>query len=108
MKNQFKSVATALQWLPLLDHTHLFALISVHGSLKWSRIGQDMMKIISFVVIRVTLITLLITCAIKIVGTPGYHSRHSNNTLNYVYDVYLICSTPPTSYNNLQTTDIIG
>ena len=41
-------------------------------------------------------------------GTPGYYPRHINNTLNYVYDVYFICSTPPTSYNNLQTTDMIG
>jgi hypothetical protein len=98
MKNQFKSVSTSLLWKPLLDHVP--TLISIN-SYPWTiKNGQELVKIWQksflhkyFVMIRMTLITLLITC-VNILGTPGYHPRHINNTLNHVYNVYFICSTP--------------
>ena len=112
IKNRFKLVATSFLWKPLLDHVSTLIFIDFHP---WTiKNGQELVKIWQksflhkyFVMIRMTLITLLITCAIFFFGTPGYYPRHINNTLNYVYDVYFICSTPLTSYNNLQTTDTI-
>ena len=113
IKTRFKSVATGFLWKPLLDHVSTLTFIDFHP---WIiKNGQELVKIWQksflhkyFVMIRMTLITLLITCAIFFFGTPGYYPRHINNTLNHVYDVYFISSTPLTSYNNLQTTDMIG
>jgi hypothetical protein len=113
MKHQFKLVATGLSWEPLLNRVSTpipinFRPWTIKNSQELVKIWQKSVLHKYFVVIRMILITLFITCAIKILGTPGYYPRHINNTLNHVYDVYFICSTPPTSYNNLQTTDMIG
>jgi hypothetical protein len=113
MKNWFKSVETGLSWKPLLEHVPTLISINSHP---WTiKSGQELVKIWQksflhkyFVVIRMTLITLLITCAINFFGTPEYYPRHINHTLNHVYDVCFIFSTPLTSYNNFQTTDTIG
>jgi hypothetical protein len=36
----------------------------------------------------------------------GWHPKHSNDTLNYVYNVYFIHLTSLTSHNRLQITDM--
>jgi hypothetical protein len=59
-----------------------------------------------FVVIRMTLITLLIPCAIKMLGTRGWFPKYSNITPNNVYHVYFIHLTSLVIYNGLQTTDM--
>jgi hypothetical protein len=71
---------------------HILPSILVPGPSK-TGIGQDMTKdILSqvFVVIRMTLITLLIPCAIKMLGTRGWHPKYSNITPNNVYHVCFV------------------
>jgi hypothetical protein len=49
-----------------------------------------------FYYIRMFLIVLLITCAIKFLGTTGCHPKHNNNTHENFYQVYLIHLIPLT------------
>ena len=97
MNNWFKMVFCR-SWVVPYSHTyfHQFPSLDHQNQL---RIGQDMTKNVLSQVFCHDLITLLITCTMKILGTNGWHSGHDNNTFNNMYHVYFIHVTSLTSYN---------
>ena len=111
MKNWFTLVATSFSSKRELDH------ISTHISINFRpwhiKIGWELAKIWPkwfyhpcFGMIRITLTTLLIPCAINILCTSGWHLKHHNSTLNNVYHVHFTHLTSLTSYDGGWTTDM--
>ena len=111
IKSWFTLVATGFSSKRESDH------ISTHISINFRpwhiKNGWELAKIWPkwfyhpcFGVIRITLTTLLIPCAINILCTSGWHPKHHNNTPNNVYHVHFTHLTSLTSYDGGQTTDM--